>query len=186
MSGSGKATHGLAPTTAVPLRLHVNGHDHDVLVEPRATLLETLRHRLELTGTKAGCDHGNCGACTVLLDGTAVYACLRLAVDCEDAAVTTIEGLAGGAPEGATDPDALHPVQQAFIDTDALQCGFCTPGQVMAAVSLLAANPRPSDAEIDQAMSGNLCRCGAYAHIRQAVRLASTRAGGAAEGAAQR
>lgn len=144
------------------VQLRVNGHPHELLVEPRVTLLDALRVHLALTGTKLGCDHGNCGACTVLVDGRAQYACLRLAVDCDDAAITTIEGLADGSE--------LHPVQQAFIDADALQCGFCTPGQVLGAVSLLKESPNPDEDEIDRGMSGNLCRCGAYANIRKAVR----------------
>ncbi|MFU8817169.1 MAG: (2Fe-2S)-binding protein [Pseudomonadales bacterium] len=147
------------------VRLTVNGVDHELLLEARTTLLQALRLDLGLTGTKIGCDHGNCGACTVLVGERPQYACLRLAVDCGASAITTVEGLAAG--------ERLHPVQQAFIDADALQCGFCTPGQVMSAVALLNDNPAPDDAEIDRAMSGNLCRCGAYPHIREAVRRAA-------------
>jgi xanthine dehydrogenase YagT iron-sulfur-binding subunit len=155
---------------AVAVRLRINERDHDLLLEPRTTLLETLRYEIALTGTKDACNHGNCGACTVLIDGRPQYACLRLAVDCADAAIVTIEGLATA--------DRLHPVQQAFIDADALQCGFCTPGQVLSAVALLHADPDPDDAAIDRAMSGNLCRCGAYSHIREAVRRAARIVGG--------
>ena len=157
------------PTSSLRVSLRVNGGTHELLLEPRATLLEALRHQVGITGPKSGCDHGNCGACSVLVNGRAEYACLRLAVDCDDADIVTIEGLARG--------ERLHPVQQAFIDTDALQCGFCTPGQIMSAVSLLARDPAPDDAAIDRAMSGNLCRCGAYLNIRQAVRQAAAAAG---------
>lgn len=164
-----QAPHPSARPGAVPVQLRVNDQDCAVLAEPPTTLLETLRHVLELTGTKAACDHGNCGACTVLVDGEAMYACMRLALDCEGLAITTVEGLAQG--------ERLHPVQQAFIDADALQCGFCTPGQIMSAVALLESDPHPDDDAIDAAMSGNLCRCGAYRNIREAVRLAA-RSGG--------
>jgi len=128
-------------------------------------LLSTLRDRLELTGTKLVCGRGECGACTVLLDGVSVYACLTLTASCEGHAITTIEGLATNG--------ALHPVQAAFIEHDALQCGFCTPGQVLAAVALLAENPRPTEEDVKRGMSGNLCRCGAYPKIVQAVLAAS-------------
>ena len=155
------------PAAGVRGRVHltINGRAHEVLVEPRTSLLDALRVELGFTGTKRGCDHGNCGACTVLLDGAAQYACLRLAIDCDDLAITTIEGLA---VEGEP-----NPVQQAFIDADALQCGFCTPGQIMSAVSLLHRWPKPSDEHIDRGMCGNLCRCGAYLNIRKAVKLAA-------------
>src|SRR5919205_307693 len=137
--------------------LRVNSTDHALILEPRRTLLDTLRADLQLTGTKKVCDMGDCGACTVLVDGRAMYACLLLAVDCEGRQITTIEGLArdGG----------LDPVQQAFIEADAFQCGFCTPGQIMSLRALLNETPAPSDEEIVQAVSGNLCRCGAYLHI---------------------
>jgi aerobic-type carbon monoxide dehydrogenase small subunit (CoxS/CutS family) len=125
-------------------------------------LLDALREDLGLTGAKPGCEMGNCGACTVLLDGEAIYSCLALAVECQGRAITTIEGLTQG--------DALDRIQQAFIAYDALQCGFCTPGQVLAMKALLDRNPHPDDEEIDRAMSGNLCRCGAYPKIRAAAR----------------
>lgn len=144
------------------IRLTVNGAAHDLDVEPRRTLLDTLREDLHLTGAKPGCNMGNCGACTVILDGEAVYSCLALAVECQGHAITTIEGLAHGG--------ALDPVQQAFIQHDALQCGFCTPGQILALKALLDRNPHPSDDEIERGMSGNLCRCGAYVKIREAAR----------------
>ncbi|HEY7091597.1 MAG TPA: (2Fe-2S)-binding protein [Ktedonobacterales bacterium] len=146
--------------TAISLR--VNGVERALEVEPRRTLLDALREDLGLTGAKPGCEMGNCGACTVLLDGEAVYSCLTLAVECQGRAITTIEGLTQG--------DALDPIQQAFIAHDALQCGFCTPGQVLAMKALLDRNPHPDDEEIDRAMSGNLCRCGAYPKLRAAAR----------------
>ena len=135
---------------------------YTLTVEPRRTLLDALREDLRLTGAKPGCNMGQCGACTVLLDDEAVYSCLLLAIECQGRAITTIEGLAHG--------DALDPVQQAFIDHDALQCGFCTPGQVLALKALLLRNQQPSDEEIEGAMSGNLCRCGAYPKIMAAAR----------------
>jgi aerobic-type carbon monoxide dehydrogenase small subunit (CoxS/CutS family) len=146
--------------TAINLR--VNGVERALEVEPRRTLLDTLREDLGLTGAKPGCEMGNCGACTVLLDGEAIYSCLALAVECQGRAITTIEGLTQG--------DALDPIQQAFIAHDALQCGFCTPGQILTMKALLDRNPHPDDEEIDRAMSGNLCRCGAYPKIRAAAR----------------
>jgi aerobic-type carbon monoxide dehydrogenase small subunit (CoxS/CutS family) len=152
-----------------PLSAHVrvNGTTHALVVEPRRTLLEVLREDLQLTGAKKACDMGNCGACTVLVDGEAVYACLLLAVDCSDVEVTTIEGLGR--------PDALDPVQRAFIEADAFQCGFCTPGQIMAVKALLGRDPHPDDAAIERALSGNLCRCGAYRNLLRAARLAAGR-----------
>jgi xanthine dehydrogenase YagT iron-sulfur-binding subunit len=144
------------------ISLRVNGVERALEVEPRRTLLDALRENLGLTGAKPGCEMGNCGACTVLLDAEAIYSCLALAVECQGRAITTIEGLTQG--------DALDPVQQAFIAHDALQCGFCTPGQVLAMKALLDRNPHPDDEEIDRAMSGNLCRCGAYPKIRAAAR----------------
>jgi aerobic-type carbon monoxide dehydrogenase small subunit (CoxS/CutS family) len=146
----------------VPVTLQVNGMEQMVFVEPRRTLLDALRVDLALTGTKLVCGQGNCGACTVHVDGEAMYSCLLLAVECEGKQITTIEGIA---PAGE-----LHPVQRAFIANDALQCGFCTPGQVMAATALLERNPNPSDDEIIQGMSGNLCRCGAYRGIIRALK----------------
>ncbi len=146
----------------VRIQLTVNDTPYSLTVVPRRTLLDALREDLRLTGTKPGCNMGNCGACTVLLDGEAVYSCLQLAVECAGHAITTIEGLGAGG--------TLDPVQQAFIEHDALQCGFCTPGQILALKSLLARNPHPSDEEIERGMSGNLCRCGAYPKIRAAAR----------------
>jgi xanthine dehydrogenase YagT iron-sulfur-binding subunit len=149
----------------VPMTLHVNGEEAEVFVEPRRTLLSVLREELGLTGGKLGCGQGQCGACTVIIDGKTAYACLTLAVDCEGREIRTIEGI--------TEGSALHPVQQAFIDHDGYQCGFCTPGQVMSAVSLLEHNPEPTEAEIRHEMAGNVCRCGAYPNILKAVAAAS-------------
>ena len=158
----------------IPVELTVNGSRQMVLVEPRRTLLDTLRHDLALTGTKKVCDQGNCGACTIHLDGQPVYSCLLLAVDCDGQEVTTIEGLARG--------NALDPVQQAFIEEDAFQCGFCTPGQIMSLRALLDEQPQPDEAAIEQAVTGNLCRCGAYANIikagKRAAELQRAAAGG--------
>ena len=143
------------------ITLHVNGATRELAVEPRRTLLDALRHDLGLTGAKKACDMGNCGACTVLVDGRAVYACLALAVECAGREVSTIEGL--------TD----DPLQRAFMEADAFQCGFCTPGQIMSLKALLAEVPHPSDGEIARAVSGNLCRCGAYRNIVRAGRIAA-------------
>ena len=147
------------------MRLIVNGAAHDVNAPAHETLLTTLRERLHLTGTKLVCGRGECGACTVLLDGVSVYSCLTLTAACDDREVTTIEGLGQAG--------ALHPVQSAFIAEDALQCGFCTPGQILAAVALLADNPAPSEDDIRRGMSGNLCRCGTYPKIVRAVQAAA-------------
>ena len=147
------------------MRLIVNGAAHDVIAPAHETLLTTLRERLNLTGTKLVCGRGECGACTVLLGGVSVYACLTLTAACELEDVTTIEGIGRGG--------ALHPVQTAFVAEDALQCGFCTPGQILAAIALLRDNPEPTDDEITRGMSGNLCRCGTYPKILRAVRAAA-------------
>jgi xanthine dehydrogenase YagT iron-sulfur-binding subunit len=144
--------------------LQVNGGAHAVVAEPRLTLLDALRDELNLTGTKKVCDMGNCGACTVLVDGTAVYSCLTLAIDCDGRAITTIEGLERDGE--------LDPVQRAFLQADGFQCGFCTPGQIMSVRGLLNAIPEPSEAEIRRAVTGNLCRCGAYLNIVKAGQLA--------------
>ena len=153
------------PTTRLPVVLRVNGDDHALYLEPRRTLLDALRLDLELTGTKKVCDMGDCGACTVQVDGLAMYSCLLLAVDCDGRDIRTIEGLGSG--------DELDPVQQAFVQADAYQCGFCTPGQVMSLRALLDETPAPSEDEIRRAVSGNLCRCGAYQNILQAGRIAA-------------
>jgi xanthine dehydrogenase YagT iron-sulfur-binding subunit len=148
------------PEVAVTLR--VNGVDHQLRLDPRVTLLDALRDVLELTGTKKGCDQGACGACTVLIDGRRVLSCLMLAAQCDGRQVTTIEGLSRDGE--------LHPLQQAFIRHDAFQCGYCTSGQILSAVSLLAEGRAGSDEEIREFMSGNLCRCGAYPNIVAAIR----------------
>ncbi len=145
--------------------LHINGERHEALVENRRTLLDTLRDVIGLTGTKKGCDVGNCGACTVIVDGRTQYSCLMLAVECEGKEIRTIEGLAS--------EERLHPVQEAFIEEDAFQCGFCTPGQILSVVSLLERNPSPSEADVRLAVSGNLCRCGAYPKIFKAAQSAA-------------
>lgn len=147
------------------MHISLNGRRTESNPAGDATLLDLLRDGLSLTGTKRVCDAGACGACTVLVDGTPVYSCLTLAHGCDGRDVRTIEGLGG--------PDAPHQLQQAFALEDAAQCGFCTPGQLMAAAALLATNPDPSDEEIVAAMSGNLCRCGAYPKIVRAVRRAA-------------
>ena len=143
------------------MRLTVNGVERSVDVPVHMTLLDVLRGPLQLTGTKLVCDRGECGACTVLIDGQPAYSCLSLAAACADSEVTTIEGL-GSASE-------LDPLQRAFIEHDAAQCGFCTPGQIMAATALLQVSPDPTEAEVVRWMSGNLCRCGTYPKIVQAV-----------------
>jgi xanthine dehydrogenase YagT iron-sulfur-binding subunit len=151
--------------TKIPVHLDINGQHHDLQLEPRVTLLDALRDRLGLTGTKKGCDHGQCGACTVHVDGERVLACLTLAAQAEGRTITTIEGLAR---EGE-----LHPVQAAFLEQDAFQCGYCTPGQIMSAVACIREGHAGSDEEIREYMAGNLCRCGAYPHIVAAVRQAA-------------
>ena len=147
------------------MRVIVNGAEHEVAAPGHETLLTTLRDRLDLTGTKLVCGRGECGACTVLLDGVSVYSCLTLSAACADRSVRTIEGLADG--------DTLHRVQATFIEHDALQCGFCTPGQILAAVALLDENPAPTEADVRRGMSGNLCRCGPYPKIVRAVLAAA-------------
>ena len=152
----------------VDVVLQVNGKRVPLSIEPRTSLLDALREYAGLTGTKKGCDRGSCGACTVHIDGRRVNSCLTLAVRAEGRAVTTIEGLASG--------DELHPMQAAFLHHDAYQCGYCTPGQIMSAVALIQEGHAGTDAEIREHMSGNLCRCGAYANIVDAVRDAAGRA----------
>jgi xanthine dehydrogenase YagT iron-sulfur-binding subunit len=159
---------GTVPEVAVTVQ--VNGIARPMQVDPRVTLLDALRDRLGLTGTKKGCDQGACGACTVLIDDKRVLSCLTLAAQCEGRQVQTIEGL-------ATD-GALHPVQEAFIRHDAFQCGFCTPGQILSAVALLAEGRAASDEDIREFMSGNICRCGAYPNIVAAIREVAGRGDG--------
>ncbi len=154
--------HASAAPPRVAVTLTVNGHPHALQVEPWTSLLDLLRHELALTGSKKGCDHGQCGACTVLIDGRPMNSCLCLAVTQDGAQVTTVEGLA--AADGT-----LSPVQQAFIDHDAFQCGYCTPGQLCSATALVADGQARSAAEIRERMSGNICRCGAYPNIVAAI-----------------
>lgn len=149
----------------VKLSLDINGKSRTVLVEPRWTLLYVLRESIGITGTKIGCDRGECGACTVLIDDIPRYACMTLAVEAEGKRITTLEGLMKG--------EELGPVQQAFAEEDAFQCGYCTPGQVMSVEGLLRQNPEPSMEEIRTGVSGNLCRCGAYTHIFRAAEKAA-------------
>ncbi|MFJ8467321.1 (2Fe-2S)-binding protein [Streptomyces swartbergensis] len=180
----------MPPSTSSDLTLSVNGEKYTLTVDHRTTLLDALRERLDLTGTKKGCDQGQCGACTVLVDGRRAVSCLQLAVAAEGREITTIEGVAEG--------DQLHPVQQAFLDLDGFQCGYCTPGQICSAIALIeehaagwpsaatddirpeAAPPPLTPEEIRERMSGNLCRCGAYVSIVQAVARAAEAKGAAA------
>jgi aerobic-type carbon monoxide dehydrogenase small subunit (CoxS/CutS family) len=159
-----------------PISVVVNGRTYERSVEPRLLLSDFLRHELGLTGTHVGCEHGVCGACTVLVDDELARSCLMLTVQADGATITTVEGL-------AESPDQLHPVQEAFWDAHGLQCGFCTSGMLITTVALLRANPRPSDADIRAALSGNLCRCTGYQDIVAAVRLAADRMHGHAAGA---
>jgi xanthine dehydrogenase YagT iron-sulfur-binding subunit len=154
------------PSTACSITLNVNGDDRQLKIAPWVTLLDALREHLGLTGTKKGCDHGQCGACTVLVDGARINSCLSLAVMLDAARVTTIEGLARGG--------TLHPLQEAFIEHDALQCGYCTPGQICSGVALIESGRARSDDEIRELMSGNICRCGAYPHILSAIHESMT------------
>jgi len=151
----------------VPITLRINGTARNLSVEPRVTLLDALRDRLDLTGAKKVCDRATCGACTVLVDGKAVYSCTMLAIEAQGREILTIEGLA---PEGE-----LHPISAAFVENDAQQCGFCTPGFVMACKAYLDKNPNPTEAQVRHGLGGNLCRCGTYIGVRAAVLDAATR-----------
>ncbi|HSF32169.1 MAG TPA: (2Fe-2S)-binding protein [Candidatus Tectomicrobia bacterium] len=154
------------------IRLTINGELHELLVEPFCSLLDLLRDQLHLTGTKKGCDEGDCGACTVLLQGKAVTSCMVLALDTRDGEVVTVEGLARG--------DRLHPIQDAFVKYGGVQCGYCTPGLIMAALGLLVENPHPTEEEVRFGIGGNLCRCTGYAKVVQAILKAAEAMPGAA------
>jgi aerobic-type carbon monoxide dehydrogenase small subunit (CoxS/CutS family) len=158
--------------TTIPIGLNVNGIRHELSVEPRWLLVDVIREQVGLTGTHIGCEHGVCGTCTVLVNGETARSCLMLAVSADGAEITTVEGLAPA--------DGLHPLQAAFREAQGLQCGFCTPGMLMIAHELLRANPSPSEAEIREAISANLCRCTGYQGIVDAVRLAASRPADAA------
>ena len=153
---------------AVPITLRINGKDHKLSIDPRTTLLDCIRETVQLTGTKKGCDHGQCGACTVHVNGKRVLSCLNLALLHDGNEITTIEGL--GTPE------AMHPMQAAFFECDGYQCGYCTSGQIMSAVALLKEPCGPDDAAVKELMSGNICRCGAYDHIVEAIQQVRKRA----------
>lgn len=155
---------------AVPVSLRINGKTYNIKVEPRETLLEVLRDRLDMTGSKLVCNHGSCGACTVHVEGKAAYSCMMLAIQAQGKEILTIEGLADG--------DNLHPVQEAFIEADALQCGFCTPGFVMAMSAELDNNPNATHDEVKEAIAGNICRCGTYTQMFDAIDLARKKIGG--------
>jgi xanthine dehydrogenase YagT iron-sulfur-binding subunit len=163
-SGAAAQPRASAAPATVSVSLTVNGTRHALTLDPRSTLLDVLREHLDLTGTKTGCDQGQCGACTVLLDGRRINSCLTLAVMTNGSTVTTIEGLAGNG--------VLHPLQQAFLDHDAFQCGYCTPGQICSAAGLLAEGKAKTADEIRELMSGNICRCGAYTNIVAAIQQA--------------
>jgi xanthine dehydrogenase YagT iron-sulfur-binding subunit len=153
------------PAAPVSVTLRINGENRTLALDPRTTVLDALREHAGLTGSKKGCDHGQCGACTVLLDGQRVVSCLTLALAAEGREITTVEGLASG--------DKLHPMQQAFIDQDAFQCGYCTPGQIMSAIACVKEGHADSDENIREYMSGNICRCAAYPNIVAAVKQAA-------------
>ena len=157
-----RQTASISSSKTMAVKLNINGTAHELQLEPCVTLLDTLREYLGLTGTKKGCDQGQCGACTVLIEGQRVVSCLSLAAAHEDEEITTIEGLAKD--------NKLHPVQEAFIKHDGFQCGYCTPGQIMSAVGLIAEGQAQTDAEIRELMSGNICRCGAYLGILEAIK----------------
>ena len=153
---------------AVPITLRINGKEHSLRIDPRTTLLDCIRETVALTGTKKGCDHGQCGACTVHVNGKRVLSCLNLALMHDGEEITTVEGLGT--------PDAMHPMQAAFLSCDAYQCGYCTSGQIMSAVALLKEPCGPDDASVKELMSGNICRCGAYANIVEAIQQVRQRA----------
>ncbi|HEX7795112.1 MAG TPA: (2Fe-2S)-binding protein [Vicinamibacterales bacterium] len=154
----------------VSITLNVNGKRVDLKIEPRVTLLDAIRQRADMTGNKRGCDRGACGACTMIVDGRTVYACSTLAIEVQGKQIRTVEGLSTG--------NTLHPVQQAFCDVDALMCGFCTPGFIMATVALLEKNPRPTEEQMNKGLDGNICRCGTFVRIKEAAMTAKVVARG--------
>jgi xanthine dehydrogenase YagT iron-sulfur-binding subunit len=154
----------------VPVTLTVNGKKVELKIEPRVTLLDAIRQRADMTGNKRGCDRGACGACTMIVDGRTVYACSTLAIEVQGKQIRTVEGLSTG--------NTLHPVQQAFCDVDALMCGFCTPGFIMATVALLEKNPRPTEEQVRRGLDGNICRCGTFVRIKEAALTAKVVARG--------
>jgi xanthine dehydrogenase YagT iron-sulfur-binding subunit len=154
----------------VSVALNVNGKRVDLKIEPRVTLLDAIRQRADMTGNKRGCDRGACGACTMIVDGRTVYACSTLAIEVQGKQIRTVEGLSTG--------NTLHPVQQAFCDADALMCGFCTPGFIMATVALLEKNPRPTEEQVNKGLDGNICRCGTFVRIKEAAMTAKVVARG--------
>jgi xanthine dehydrogenase YagT iron-sulfur-binding subunit len=161
VEAQGTAAGGAVGPGEVPVRLMVNGKRLDLMLEPRVTLLDALRMRADQTGNKRGCDRGACGACTMIVDGRTVYACSTLAIEVQGKEIRNVEGLANGT--------TLHPVQQAFCEKDALMCGFCTPGFIMSSVALLEKNPAPSPEQIRRGLDGNICRCGTFSRIFEAV-----------------
>jgi xanthine dehydrogenase YagT iron-sulfur-binding subunit len=160
-SGPAPTSAGPSIEGAVPITLRINGKEHALRIDPRTTLLDCIRETVTLTGTKKGCDHGQCGACTVHVNGKRVLSCLNLALMHDGEEITTVEGLGT--------PDAMHPMQASFLKCDAYQCGYCTSGQIMSAVALLKEPCGPDDASVKELMSGNICRCGAYANIVEAI-----------------
>ena len=168
VSDSAPISAGSSIEGAVPITLRINGKDHKLNIDPRTTLLDCIRETVVLTGTKKGCDHGQCGACTVHVNGRRVLSCLNLALMHDGEEITTVEGL--GTPE------AMHPMQASFLACDAYQCGYCTSGQIMSAVALLKEPCGPDDAAVKELMSGNICRCGAYANIVDAIQQVRKRA----------
>ena len=167
-SDSGVTSAGSNIEGAVPIALRINGKDHQLKIDPRTTLLDCIRETVALTGTKKGCDHGQCGACTVHVNGKRVLSCLNLALMHDGEEITTVEGLGT--------PDAMHPMQASFLACDAYQCGYCTSGQIMSAVALLKEPCGSDDAAVKELMSGNICRCGAYANIVEAIQQVRRRA----------
>jgi xanthine dehydrogenase YagT iron-sulfur-binding subunit len=159
-AAAAQAVNGVGPG-AVPITLNINGRTHKLEVEPRVTLLDALRTRLDITGVKRVCDRGSCGACTMIVDGKTAYACSMLAIEAQGKPIRTVESFTQGT--------VLHPVQQAFCDHDALMCGFCTPGFVVSAVALLESNPKPTREQARKALDGNICRCGTYTRVLEAV-----------------